>query len=135
MVTLVLGLALGAATAADAQDLPSQPLTLASGHVVIGTDVSFSTSTQNDESAWFNYTDYEHNTMRLMRLGVTANIRVNDRVSFLAEVRSENGDAIRPYALYVRLRPWKAARSTSRPAAFRPPSARSRGAPTPTAIR
>jgi hypothetical protein len=107
VVTLVLGLALGAATAADAQDLPSQPLTLANGHVVFGTDLSFSTSTQDDELAWFNYTDYEHNTMRLMRLGVTANIRLNDRVSFLGEVRSENGEAIRPYALYVRLRPWK----------------------------
>ena len=100
-------LALGAARAVVAQDLPTQPLTLAGGRVVIGTDVSFSTSTQDDELAWFNYTDYEHSTMRLMRVGITTNIRINDRVSFLAEVRSENGDGIQPYALYARLRPWK----------------------------
>jgi hypothetical protein len=104
---LALGLALAAAAAASAQDLPSEPLTLANGHVVIGADVSFSASTQDDESAWFNYTDYEHNTMRLMKVGVTTNIRLNDRIAFLAEVRSENGDGIRPYALYARLRPWK----------------------------
>ena len=43
----------------------------------------------------------------------------------LGEVRSENGDHPQPYALYVRLRPWTIARSTSRSAAFRRPSARS----------
>jgi hypothetical protein len=95
------------ATAAQAQELPSHPLSLANGRVTVGTDVSFSTSTQNDEAAWFNYTDYEHNTMRLMRLGVTTDVRLTDRVSFLGEIRSENGDTIRPYALYLRLKPWK----------------------------
>ena len=105
--TVILIVALVAARAAAAQDLLSQPLTLADGHVVIGADTSFSVSTQDDELAWFNYTDYEHNTMRLVRLGVTTNIRLNDRVSFLREVRSENSDAIHPYALYARVRPWK----------------------------
>ena len=107
-ISLIFLLALGAAAPAHAQYLPSQPVSLAHGSVVIGTDVSFSTSTTDDDSAWFNYTDYEHNTMRLMRLGVSAHVRLNDRVSFLSEVRSENGDHIRPYGLYVRLRPWKA---------------------------
>ena len=32
---------------------------------------------------------------------------MNDHVSFLTELRSENGDALKPYALYVRLRPWR----------------------------
>jgi hypothetical protein len=73
----------------------------------VGTDVSVSASTENDVSAWFNYTDYEHNTMRLMRIGVTTDIRVTDRVSFLGEVRSENGERIRPYAVYLRVHPWK----------------------------
>jgi hypothetical protein len=104
---LLLLIALGAPAGVRAQDLPSRPLTLAAGHVVLGTDLSFSTSTKNDTQAWFNYTDYEHNTLRLMRLGVTANIRLNDRVSFLGELRSENGESPQPYALYARLRPWK----------------------------
>lgn len=102
-------LALCAVTAPPAwtQDLPSSPVTLANGRIVIGTDLSFSTSTQNDQLAWFNYTDYEHNTMRLVRLGVMTHITITDRISFLGEVRSENGSTIQPYALYVRLRPWK----------------------------
>src|SRR4029077_3922250 len=106
-------LMLGVGTAAHAQELPSGPLSLANGRVTVGTDVSFSTSTERDDdknpsqAGWFNYTDYEHNTMRLMRLGVTTDIRLTDRVSFLGEVRSENGDAIRPHAVYLRIRPSK----------------------------
>ena len=38
---------------------------------------------------------------------MTTDIHLTDRVSFLGEVRSENGDGIRPYAFYVRVRPWK----------------------------
>src|SRR5438105_12296360 len=102
-----LGIVLWLAAPVRAQELPYGPVSLAGGRVMLGTDVSLSASTQNDESAWFNYTDYEHNTMRLMRLGVTMDLHLTDRVSFLAEARSENGDRIRPYALYVRVRPWK----------------------------
>jgi hypothetical protein len=104
-VTFVL--ALSAARVLHAQELPTQPFALAGGRIVIGTDVSFSASTQDDETAWFNYTDYEHNTMRLLRLAVSGQIRLSDRVSLLGDVRSENGDAPRPYALYARVRPWK----------------------------
>jgi hypothetical protein len=100
-------LCLALAAVAQAQELPSGPLTLAKGHVTLGTDISFSASTQNDASAWFNYTDYEHNTMRLMRIGVTTDVRVTDRVSFLGEVRSENGGRPQPYALFLRVHPWK----------------------------
>ncbi len=59
------------------------------------------------DGAWFNYTDYEHNALRLFRIGVTADVRLTDRVSILTEIRSENGDAVKPYALYVRVRPWR----------------------------
>jgi hypothetical protein len=45
--------------------------------------------------------------MRLTRIDVTTDVRVTDRVSFLGEVRSENGERIRPYALFVRVHPWK----------------------------
>ena len=96
------------APAAVAQDLPSGPLSLAGGVVVIGTDISISTTPQDDtDGAWFNYTDYEHNALRLFRIGVTADVRLTDRVSILTEIRSENADAVKPYALYVRVRPWR----------------------------
>jgi hypothetical protein len=102
LLTLVVALP------ARAQDLPSGPVTLANGMIVIGTDVSVSLTPQDDtDGAWFNYTDYEHNSLRLFRVAVNADVRITDRVSVLTEIRSENGDAVRPYALYVRVRPWR----------------------------
>jgi hypothetical protein len=110
---VVLSVSVLAASPARAQDLPYGPISLADGRVALGADVSFSTSTENDDAAdpgnagWFNYTDYEHSTMRMARIGVTADVRITDRISFLTEMRSENGDAPRPYALFVRVRPFK----------------------------
>lgn len=97
-----------AATVANAQDLPSRPLSLAGGRIALGTDLTVGTTPQDDtEGAWFNYTDYEHNALRMLRLGMTAEVRITDRLSVLTDVRSENGDAVRAYALYVRVRPWR----------------------------
>jgi hypothetical protein len=97
-----------AASAAHAQELPTGPVSLANGMVVIGADLSISLTPQDDtEGAWFNYTDYEHNALRLFRVAVNADVRLTDRVSVLTEIRSENGDEVKPYALYVRVRPWR----------------------------
>jgi hypothetical protein len=95
------------AASAGAQDLPYGPISLANGAVTIGTDLSVSATPQDDEGSWFNYTDYEHNALRLFRIGVTADVRLTDQISVLTEVRSENGDRVKPYALYVRVRPWR----------------------------
>jgi hypothetical protein len=101
-------LVLCTARVVSAQDLPSGPVSLANGMVVIGTDASISLTPQDDtDGAWFNYTDYEHNALRLFRVAVNADVRLTDRVSVLTEIRSENGDNVRPYALYVRVRPWR----------------------------
>ena len=106
-VALLL-LCLGAARAAGAQDTLSGPLSIAGGRVVVGTDVSIAFTPQDDtDGAWFNYTDYEHNALRLFRLAVNADVRVTDQISVLTEIRSENGDGVKPYALYVRVRPWR----------------------------
>ena len=101
-------LALSLASAAGAQELPSGPVSLAGGRIVLGTDVSVAATPQDDtDGSWFNYTDYEHNALRLFRIGLNADVRLTDRVSVLLEVRSENGNAIEPYALFVRVRPWR----------------------------
>ena len=101
-------LAVCGTSAARAQDLPSRPVSLAGGRVVVGTDISIALTPQDDtDGAWFNYTDYEHNALRLFRVAVNADVRLTDQVSILTEVRSENGDGIKPYALYVRVRPWR----------------------------
>ena len=113
----VLGMAVLVAAAsaapARAQELPYGPMSFGNGRVTIGADVSFSTSTEKDSasdtahSAWFNYTDYEHSTMRMARLGATVDVRIVDRVSFLGELRSENGDSPQAYAVFLRVRPFK----------------------------
>jgi hypothetical protein len=104
---VVLGI-LAPAAAAHGQDLPSGPISLADGRITLGTEISLSATPQDDgEGSWFNYTDYERNALRLMRLGLTAEVRVTDRISFLTEIRSENGASIEPYAVYARVRPWK----------------------------
>ena len=104
----LLVLALSHATMARAQELPSGPVSLANGRVVIGVDLSVAMTPQDDtDGAWFNYTDYEHNALRLFRAGLNADVRLTDRVSILTEIRSENGDSIKPYALYLRVRPWR----------------------------
>ena len=61
----------------------------------------------HDKPAYFNYTDYAHNALRMFRVGLTGMWRPVDQFAFLAEVRSENLDRVIPYALYVRVRPAK----------------------------
>jgi hypothetical protein len=91
------------ASAAAAQVLPSEPMTLASGRVVLGADAAVSVG--SDDPGFFNYSDYEHNMMRAVRLGVTASVRATDRLSFLGELRSENFEDVSPFALYARITP------------------------------
>ena len=108
MLKMPLGALICVASVASAQDLPSGPITIAGGRVTLGSDVTISASPSDDtDGAWFNYTDYEHNALRLVRLAVTADVRIAERVSVLTEVRSENGESPAPYALYLRVRPWR----------------------------
>ena len=79
---------------------------LADGHVTISGDVSASMAP--DDPGFFNYTDYEHSALRLLRLDLSAMVKAGDHLAFLGEVRTENVDSPRPYALYVRIRPWTA---------------------------
>jgi hypothetical protein len=107
-VAVAAALAFSLATPALAQDFLSGPVSLANGVVTLGSDIAVSATPQDDTNgAWFNYTDYEHNALRLFRIGVTADVRVTSRVSVLTEIRSENGDGVKPYALYLRVRPWR----------------------------
>ena len=61
-----------------------------------------------EDPTFFNYTDYEYTALRLARLGLSGALRLHDRVSVLGEVRSDNLEAPRAHALYVRFRPWLA---------------------------
>src|SRR5436305_931296 len=87
------------------QVLPAGPIETARGTVTITGEVT-ATAGSRDETAFFNYTDYEHNALRLFRVSLAGMWRPSRRVAFLTEVRSENTKRMIPYALYVRVRPW-----------------------------
>src|SRR6266853_358211 len=97
-------LALGHGLPARAQALPSEPLSFGDGRVTIGGDVSVSVAPQDE--GFFNYTDYEHSALRLFRAGVTTSIGMGGHFTVLGELRTENGDRVHAYALYLRIRPW-----------------------------
>ena len=88
-----------------AQGLPSEPVTLASGRIVLGGDASAAVATE--DAGFFNYSDYEHSTLREVRLGLTASVRASDQISILGEIRSDNFTSVRPFALFARVRPWR----------------------------
>jgi hypothetical protein len=90
----------------DAQTLPSEPISIADGHVVVSGDVSGTVGTV--DPGFFNFTDYNHSAFRLFRVDVSATVNAGDHFAVLGEVRSENLDELTPYALFLRVKPWTA---------------------------
>ena len=103
----------GLAVPASAQ-IPSEPLALAGGRVTLGGDVSVTASCAHeprgaactDDLGFFNYSDYEHSTLRMLRVDLSAEVRATSHLAVLGEMRLENRGAPQPYALYARFRPW-----------------------------
>ena len=89
---------------ASAQGLPTEPVSVGDGRMVIGAE--FSATIATDDPGFFNYTDYEYSALRNVRLGVTAQVRASRRLQFLGELRMDHGDRLQPFALYARIRPW-----------------------------
>ncbi len=103
-LTLVT-LSIVGARMAGAQTLPSAPVTAFDGRLVVGAEVA-ATIGERDDDAFFNYTDYEHNTLRMFRVALGASWRPMSRLAVIGEIRSEDFGQVRPYAAYVRIRPW-----------------------------
>ena len=93
-----------AQSAASWANLSPDPISLADGHVTIGGDVSATYGSL--DPGFFNYTDYEHSALRMVRFNVTAALKANDHLAVLGDLQTENFDNLRPYALYLRIRPW-----------------------------
>jgi hypothetical protein len=93
-------------TRSHAQALPEKPIQAFDGKVALGAEV-IATGGNADEIAFFNYTDYEHNALRMFRVGVSGIYRPAEWVSFVGELRSEDLESPNAYAAYVRLRPWR----------------------------
>ncbi len=104
MAVLVLA-ACGAASAAAAQALPSEPVTFGGGRVVISGNAAASIAPE--DTGFFNFSDYEHSTLREVRIGLSWSVRASDHFSFLGELRTENFDRLTPFAFFARVRPWR----------------------------
>ena len=59
-----------------------------------------------DEIGFFNYTDYEHNALRLARLQLSGEWRPHPRLSFVGQIRTEDADGVQLSAAYARIRPF-----------------------------
>lgn len=105
---LVFLLSLGLTSEGVAQGLPTEPVSLGGGRVVLGAEVTATMAPE--DPGFFNYTDYEYSTLRNLRLGVSAEVRASERLQILAELRLDHGDTFQPYGFYVRIRPWPARR-------------------------
>jgi len=74
--------------------------------LVLGGEASVSWGPEDD--GYFNEAAYGHNLLRTARLDLLAALRVGHGLEALADLRSENFDAPRVYALYLRWRPFAA---------------------------
>jgi hypothetical protein len=102
---LLLAFGLVSPLSAWAQALPTGPVSAFDGRVAVGAEVA-ATFGAEDHFAYFNYTDYEHNALRMFRLALSASWQPLSRVVLVGEIRTEDLDRMRPYAAYVRVRPW-----------------------------
>lgn len=90
----------------SAQPLPEGPIGAFDGRVVVRGEV-IAAGSSADDIAYFNYTDYEHNALRMVRLGVSGVYRPASWLAFVGEVRSEDLQHPTAYAAYARVRPWR----------------------------
>ena len=101
-----LGLVWLSVAPARAQTLPSGPISAGDGRVTISGDVSATVG--SDDPGFFDYTDYEHSALRLLRVDISAAVSGGAHFTLLGELRTENLDSAQPYALYLRIKPWTA---------------------------
>ncbi|MEX2273160.1 MAG: hypothetical protein WD690_16940 [Vicinamibacterales bacterium] len=106
-ILFALATAMLAPRSVAAQSWPDGPVVLelgGAGRLVLGAEASVAVG-EHDELAFFNYTDYEHNSLRMVRLALSARWQPAKRIAILGDLRSENFETPTPYALYVRIHP------------------------------
>ncbi len=95
-----LALVLLTPAAEAAEPRPSPP------RLALGGEASFSYAPA--DTGYFNDTAYGHNLTRLARLDLLASFRLASGLEVVGDLRSENANAPRLYALYLRYRPFAA---------------------------
>ena len=117
ILTVGLIVVAGPNPTALAQVFPSEPVSFGGGRLTLGGGIaaSFSCARTNtpgegaacaEDTGFFNYTDYEHSALRMMRVYLTGSLKAGERLTLLGELSSENIETIQPYALYLRIKPW-----------------------------
>jgi hypothetical protein len=101
---IVLGVLVVLLARTASAQLPTEPVSLGDGRVVVGADVTATFA--SSDPGFFNYTDYEYSALRNFRVGITAEVRATSRLQVLGEMRMDHGDQLQPFALFVRFRPW-----------------------------
>jgi hypothetical protein len=104
---VVFLLLLLAAGGASAQALPEGPVQAFDGRMTVSGEV-IAVAGSEDNVAYFNYTDYEHNALRMTRFTLSGLYRPVTWLAFVGELRSEDLEHPSAYAAYARVRPWKA---------------------------
>lgn len=97
---------LGAFADRGAAQTIDRPYALGVGPIAFGGEVA-AVIGPADTTAFFNYTDYEHNALRVARLRLSAEWRMRPVLSVVGEVRSENASDVEVAALYLRWTPWE----------------------------
>jgi hypothetical protein len=103
-------LLLSAPAMVSGQTWTDETPSLAGGRITLGGEITVTASP--DDDGRFNYTDYERNALQLIRVALTAAVRPVERVTLVTELRAEGDTSggqwtATPYALYVRVRPWR----------------------------
>ncbi len=102
--TVSLGLVMAAAAAVPARAQENQQTYANEKRVAVGFEAA-AVASRRDNLAFFNFTDYEHNALRVARLRLMAEWRLAASMSFIGEVRTEDGNDLDVPALYLRWRP------------------------------
>src|SRR5204863_9972102 len=106
LLATALIVAVAGTRAATAQSLPSGPLELANGTVTVAAEVAATIGARDDAAppacppgcgSFFNYTDYQHNALRMFRVTFSGAWRPSRRFALLTEIRSEDVETFRAY--------------------------------------
>ncbi len=82
-----------------------EPLSFFGGRLSLGGEASGAYGTR--DRGYFNNTDYGTNNLRLFRLDLAAEFRAGAHLGAVADVRTDNLNSPRAYALFLRVRPWR----------------------------
>ena len=112
---------------ARAQTLPAEPIALADGRVTVGGDVSATFG--SSDPGFFNYTDYDHSALRMLRIDLAGSAKIGPHVTLLGEIGRRTSIASHRTRSMRGFVHGPSTTSIFKSAASRRPSARSRAVP------